>query len=159
LRFTVSAEGYLPSTLVINVEARKESRASIALNKKPARPNVVVTNRELKLRKKVHFQHDSAELLPDSHALIQEAAQVLKERTNIQLVEIQGHTDNTGNAAYNKRLSQERADAVMKTLIDLGVEASRLTAMGYGQERPLVPNVSNANRARNRRVQLIIKKK
>ena len=74
----------------------------------------------------------------------------------IALVEIQGHTDNTGAAPYNQRLSQERAEAVKEALMRLGIAGSRLTAKGYGQEKPLLPNVSDANRARNRRVQLMI---
>ena len=99
--------------------------------------------------------HDSAEILPDSMFLLQEAAQILKERTDIGRVEVQGHTDNTGTPAYNKRLSGERANAVRDALIELGVSSARLTAKGYGQDRPLVANTSDANRAKNRRVQLI----
>ena len=57
---------------------------------------------------------------------------------------------------YNLRLSQSRAQAVVDTLARLGADSSRLTAKGYGQEKPLVPNTTDANRAKNRRVQLII---
>ena len=119
----------------------------------------VETQHELKLKKKVHFEHDSAKILPDSMSLVQETADVLKQRPEIRLIEIQGHTDNTGTPAYNKRLSQERADAVRTALIELGIKPSRLTAKGYGQDKPLVPNISDRNRAMNRRVQLIIKEK
>jgi outer membrane protein OmpA-like peptidoglycan-associated protein len=159
VKLSVEAPGYLTSVTAIDVEPRADVRASLSINRQPEKPNVVVTNRELKLRKKVHFQHDSADILPDSMALVQEAADVLKRRTEIKLLEIQGHTDNTGTPAYNKRLSGERAQAVRQALVDHGVEGSRLIAKGYGQDRPLVPNTSDANRARNRRVQLIIKKR
>jgi outer membrane protein OmpA-like peptidoglycan-associated protein len=159
VKLQVQAEGYLPSVTTIDVEPRKDVRTTLSVNRQPEIPNVVVTAREVKLKKQVHFQHDSAEILPDSMAILQEAADVLRKRTDIALVEIQGHTDNTGTPAYNKRLSQERAEAVREALVELGVEESRLDAKGYGQERPLVPNISDANRAKNRRVQLIIRQR
>jgi outer membrane protein OmpA-like peptidoglycan-associated protein len=156
VKIHVAAEGYLPSVTDLEVEPRKDMRAQITIAKRPARPNVVVTAREVKLTRSVHFQHDSADILPDSMALIQEIADVMKKRTELRLLEIQGHTDNTGTEAYNQRLSQERAEAVKKALTDLGVEDNRLTAKGYGQSKPILPNTSDGNRARNRRVQLMI---
>jgi outer membrane protein OmpA-like peptidoglycan-associated protein len=74
----------------------------------------------------------------------------------IKRVEVQGHTDNTGTADHNKILSEQRADAVREWLIAHGVGADRLVSHGYGQAKPLVPNVTTANKARNRRVQFII---
>jgi outer membrane protein OmpA-like peptidoglycan-associated protein len=159
VKLQVDAEGFLPSVTQIEVEPRKDVRATLSVNRQPEVPNVVVTRRELKLKKRVHFQHNSAEILPDSMAILQEAADVLRRHPEIARLEVQGHTDNTGTPAYNKRLSQERAEAVREALVELGVEESRLDATGYGQERPLAPNTSDANRARNRRVQLIIKER
>jgi outer membrane protein OmpA-like peptidoglycan-associated protein len=141
------------------VKARDDIKARIMLNAKPDQPNVVVTNRELKLKRQVHFQHDSDAILPDSHSILEEIAEVLRSRDDIQLVEVQGHTDNKGAADYNLRLSQRRAQAVVAALVRLGIEASRFEAKGYGQERPLMPNTSEANRSRNRRVQLMIKER
>jgi outer membrane protein OmpA-like peptidoglycan-associated protein len=79
-------------------------------------------------------------------------------RPEILLVEIQGHTDNRGRSSYNLQLSQQRAEAVRDFLIQAGVSPTRLEARGFGQERPLVPNLTSANRARNRRVQFMIRK-
>ncbi|HMJ11599.1 MAG TPA: carboxypeptidase regulatory-like domain-containing protein, partial [Polyangiaceae bacterium] len=109
VRITVEAPGYLTSVTELEIQPREDVKARIALNKRPAQPNVVVTPNELRLKKQVHFQHDSAEILPDSASILEELADVLKKRADIQSVEVQGHTDNTGNAAYNMRLSQERA--------------------------------------------------
>lgn len=155
-RLTISADGYLDGAIEIDVAARKDEALQLTLNPKPARSNVVVTAKELKLNDQVHFLHGSAEILPDSAALIQEIALTLKEHPEITQVEIQGHTDDSGTPDFNMRLSNERANAVREALIVNGVEAMRLVARGYGQDKPLVPNTSDRNRAKNRRVQLII---
>ena len=68
-------------------------------------------------------------------------------------LEISGHTDNRGSAVYNKDLSQRRADAVKNYFIANGIDASRLTSMGYGMDRPIGDNTSESGRARNRRTE------
>jgi outer membrane protein OmpA-like peptidoglycan-associated protein len=68
--------------------------------------------------------------------------------------EIGGHTDDVGKAAYNLTLSGARAEAVKTWLVAHGVAAARLTTHGYGDTVPLVPNTTDANRAKNRRVEL-----
>ncbi|MEB2323113.1 MAG: OmpA family protein, partial [Sorangiineae bacterium] len=156
---TVTADGYLLSVTQLEVRAREDMKASISLNKRPARPSVTVTFNELKLAKQIHFQHNSAAILPDSMGVLEELADVLRSHPELQKVEIQGHTDNTGSAPYNLRLSQERADAVRSTLMSLGVDGMRLAAKGYGQDKPIAPNNTDANRAKNRRVQIIILEK
>jgi outer membrane protein OmpA-like peptidoglycan-associated protein len=157
---TIAAEApnYLRSVTEIEVKPRVDTSAQLQLFKRPKKPNVVVTDKELKLKKEVHFQHDSAEILPDSGAILEEIADVLRTHTEITSIEIQGHTDDSGTPQYNQRLSGDRANAVREALILNGVEPNRLSARGYGQERPLVPNTSEANRAKNRRVQLVIQK-
>jgi outer membrane protein OmpA-like peptidoglycan-associated protein len=156
LKFSVDAPGYFTAVAEVNVRAREEAPARMLLNKRPAQPNVVVAGKEIKLKKQVHFQHDSAEILPDSQAIIEELADLMSKRADIKNVEVQGHTDDTGAAAYNLRLSQSRAQAVVDAISSHGVDASRMTAKGYGQEKPLVPNTTEPNRAKNRRVQVMI---
>jgi outer membrane protein OmpA-like peptidoglycan-associated protein len=154
----VDAPGYFTSTNEFAIKPLKDTNARVQLNRRPTQPNVIVAGAELKLKKQVHFQTDSAEILPDSMAILEEIADVLKARPDITSIEVQGHTDNQGEAAHNLELSQNRAQAVVGMLIKLGVDAGRLQAQGYGDKKPLMPNVSEANRARNRRVQLMIKK-
>lgn len=156
LKFAVDAPGYFTAVAEVSVRAREEAQARMLLNKRPAQPNVVVAGKEIKLKKQVHFQHDSSEILPDSQAILEELADVMSKRADIKNVEVQGHTDDTGSAPYNLRLSQSRAQAVVDAIASHGVDASRMTAKGYGQEKPLVPNSTEANRAKNRRVQVMI---
>jgi outer membrane protein OmpA-like peptidoglycan-associated protein len=156
---TIDAPGYFTNVTEVSAKPREDVPVRISMNKRPAQPNVVVQGNEVKLRKQVHFQNDSAEILPDSMALLEEIADVLKTRAEIGAVEVQGHTDNSGTPLYNQRLSQNRAQAVVDALVKLGVPSSRLTAKGYGPDKPLVPNVTEFNRARNRRVQLMIQGK
>jgi len=156
LKFSVDAPGYFTAVAEVNVRAREEAQARMLLNKRPTQPNVVVAGNEIKLKKQVHFQHDSSEILPDSLAIIEELADLMSKRADIKNVEVQGHTDDTGTAPYNLRLSQARAQAVVDAIASHGVDASRMTAKGYGQEKPLVPNSTETNRAKNRRVQVMI---
>lgn len=71
-------------------------------------------------------------------------------------VTIEGHTDNVGKDAYNKKLSQQRADAVKAYLVKKGIDANRLTAIGYGEERPIADNATKAGKAENRRVEAAV---
>jgi outer membrane protein OmpA-like peptidoglycan-associated protein len=159
IKLSVDAAGYFASATEVQVESRKEVQARIVLNKRPAVPNVVVAGREVKLKKEVHFQHDSTDILPDSFGLLEELAELFKTKSEIRLAEVQGHTDNTGSAVYNQRLSQGRAQAVVDALVRLGVASDRLVAKGYGADKPIAPNNTDANRAKNRRVQVIIQQK
>ncbi|MFY7651246.1 MAG: OmpA family protein, partial [Chitinophagaceae bacterium] len=67
---------------------------------------------------------------------------------------IEGHTDNVGRAASNKALSQKRADSIKKYIVEKGVSADRITAIGYGMEKPIAENTSLEGRSKNRRVEL-----
>jgi outer membrane protein OmpA-like peptidoglycan-associated protein len=87
---------------------------------------------------------------------MEEIADVIMRNPQLTSIEIQGHTDDRGGREHNQDLSQRRADSVRAWLVQHGVEAIRLQAMGYGQTRPLVPNITSANRARNRRVQFVV---
>ncbi len=154
----IEAPGYFPSSQEFSIKALEDTQARMPLNKRPQVPNVIVTGHELKLRKQVHFQHDSAEILPDSSAILEEIADVLSTHPEIKSIEVQGHTDNQGSAPYNLKLSESRAQAVVDSLVKLGVDPLRLRAKGYGDTKPLMPNNNEVNRAKNRRVQLMVNK-
>jgi len=121
----------------------------------PQKPALaVVTESEIKITEQIHFEYNKAIIRPESFPVVDAVAEILKKYSDMTM-EIQGHTDNRGGADYNKRLSDQRAAAVKKYLIDHGVSADRLASHGYGLERPLVPNDSDNNRALNRRVQFV----
>ncbi len=103
----------------------------------------------------VTFRSDSAELTDESKSVLEGAANTLNRQSNI-VMEVAGHTDNVGSPAYNRVLSQQRADAVRDYLIAKGVGESRLTAAGYGDTQPVASNDSEIGRAQNRRVEFRI---
>ncbi len=114
--------------------------------------NIVITKTQILITQQIQFQFNRAIIRPISFKILDEVVDALKDHPEINL-EIQGHTDNVGSAGYNKILSQQRANSVMKYFIMKGVAHTRLTAKGYGMEQPMVPNTTPENRELNRRVQ------
>lgn len=110
----------------------------------------------VRIMQQVHFAFGSATILPESFPMLQEIANLLKANKSIKRMSIEGHTDNRGAAEINKKLSQSRADSVRTWLVGHGVEAPRLEAHGYGLEKPIEDNSTDAGRAANRRVEFKI---
>ena len=102
----------------------------------------------------VNFHHDTADLTQDARSILDGVALTLLSHPGIRL-EVAGHTDSSGDDAYNLDLSQRRAEAVRDYLISKGVNADMLGAHGYGEERPVESNATAAGRAENRRVELM----
>ena len=101
----------------------------------------------------VYFDTGTSILRPESFAVLNKVATLLMTRPDLARVEVQGHTDERGDAGVNRRLSQERADAVRQYLINLGVDEERLSAVGYGPDRPLDPGHDENAWSTNRRVE------
>lgn len=100
----------------------------------------------------VHFALNSAEVREQSIPEVKRVADFMQQFDKTQ-VRVEGHTDSTGAAAYNQQLSQERANAVREVLIErFGLSADRVTAVGFGEERPIASNDTDAGRQQNRRV-------
>jgi OmpA-OmpF porin, OOP family len=102
----------------------------------------------------INFDIDKSTISADGKELVNEIAEALKKNNALKIA-IEGHTDNTGDASHNKKLSNDRANAVLNTLITEGIDKSRLSAKGFGAERPLAANDSEDNKAKNRRVELV----
>lgn len=102
----------------------------------------------------INFDVDKADITSEGKSVVKEIAGALKKEPTLK-ISIEGHTDNTGDAAHNKTLSLNRANAVLNQLLADDIESSRLSAKGFGAEKPLVANDSEENKAKNRRVELI----
>jgi outer membrane protein OmpA-like peptidoglycan-associated protein len=116
-------------------------------------PKAELVAEAIVISEQVQFETGTAALKTESDAVLGQVARVLAEHPELELVEVQGHTDNTGTPELNQRLSDDRARAVVERLAAHGVQASRLTAKGYGQERPIADNATEEGRAKNRRVE------
>ena len=104
--------------------------------------------------KGVNFDTGTANIRPESLSRLDLVVDFMKRRKRT-VVEISGHTDNVGNAKTNKALSMKRAQACRAHLISNGIEGNRITAVGYGGERPAVPNDTDENRQKNRRIEVV----
>ncbi len=102
----------------------------------------------------LHFAFDKAAIDPEDYQSLNDVAKVIREYPNLKL-DIEGHTDSTGSAAYNQALSERRAKAVVNYLVNrAGIDAARLRAVGYGETKPIESNATREGRAKNRRVEL-----
>src|SRR5690606_39221792 len=106
------------------------------------------------LELEVHFDTAKATIRPESSAVLDQAAAMLREASSAN-VEVAGHTDNVGDAAANQRLPEQRAASVRQALVERGIDAARLSAKGYGASQPVADNRSEDGRAKNRRVELV----
>lgn len=113
-------------------------------------------NKDGRIALQIHFDTGQATIKPESQKIVGEIAALLKANSGLQ-VSIEGHTDNTGTPQGNKTLSDARAKAVVEAVAGLGVEAARMSAVGWGQDKPVADNTTEEGRAKNRRVEVVKK--
>jgi len=138
----------------LDIAPDEDSLVVIEVELEPAK--VEVTREEMVILEKILFEFNSASIDKVSLDLIQEVANNIVVHGGIKKIEVQGHTDSTGPAAANKKLSQDRVESVRTELIARGVDGDILTAVGYGEDEPIAPNDTEEGRAKNRRVQFLI---
>jgi outer membrane protein OmpA-like peptidoglycan-associated protein len=124
----------------------------------PGPDKVILTPSNIAITDKVQFEVGKADLKPMSFALLDEVVTVMKGNPQIELVEIGGHTDITGGADLNRKLSQARAESVMKYITSKGIKAARLEAKGFGPDVPIADNGTPEGQEANRRVEFLIVK-
>lgn len=117
---------------------------------------VEVTDEKIKIKERVFFRTGSARILARSNNLLDQVASVLVSYKHITKIEVQGHTDSSGNKRRNQRLSNERSESVKRYLVSRGVAESRLVAKGYGPDQPIASNRTRRGRDQNRRVEFVI---
>ena len=123
-----------------------------------AKPSAVTIGAgKLELAGSINFETGKDVIKSDSFGLLDALVKVLNDHPEIAHLSIEGHTDNQGKADKNLDLSKRRAKSVQTYAVTHGIDAGRLESTGFGQERPVVPNTSSAGRAKNRRVEFLIK--
>jgi len=100
------------------------------------------------------FKSGSAKILPESEKILDDAYVTLRDNASV-VVEIQGHTDNTGKYESNVKLSLDRANAVRDWLIAKGIDGTRLETKGFGPDKPVAPNTTPEDRQKNRRIEFV----
>jgi outer membrane protein OmpA-like peptidoglycan-associated protein/uncharacterized protein YidB (DUF937 family) len=105
----------------------------------------------------INFPTGSAQIPPDQTAFLNKAAIAMKGTPSMTVIEIDGHTDNTGDAASNMALSQQRADAVRVYLIQQGADGNMIVAKGFGDTMPIASNDTEEGKFRNRRIEFVVK--
>jgi len=149
---TVKKEGHAFDSKLIAKEDIKPEKVSIKGNN--------LTVKELKVGEAytindILYATNSSALNDKSKFILKGFARFLNQNPNIT-VAIQGHTDDVGDDAQNLALSESRAKGVKDYLVSQGIDAERLSAKGYGEAKPKVPNTSDLNRAKNRRTDFVI---
>ena len=120
----------------------------------PAGDRVDTVGCSLTVRLEVFFDTASANIKPESYPDLDRVVDFMNSAVTSATGVVEGHTDSVGDEAYNQGLSQRRADAVRKYLVDKGVAAARLEAKGFGESQPVADNKTAEGRAQNRRVVL-----
>lgn len=146
-----SKKGYLFYSDHFDLMEDSEVRSGAALKV----PLKKVTDGETIVLNNVFFDTDKFELKPESRAELNKLADFMNSNPGVQ-IEVGGHTDNQGSASHNQTLSQNRAKSVSEFLIQRGIDGSRLTAKGYGQDKPIASNDNEKGRAENRRTEIKI---
>jgi outer membrane protein OmpA-like peptidoglycan-associated protein len=122
-------------------------------------PRVELRDNKIEFKEKIQFQVNKATIKEESFSLLHDIAEVIKKNPHVKKISIEGHASAEGDAKRNKKLSDERAKSVMAHLVSKeGVEADRLTSVGWGIDKPIASNDNEEGREKNRRVEFLVTK-
>lgn len=145
----VIVQGGYQHTLSVAGQAEKLDKQPGQIFESPTIPVNAIPETET-----IHFGFDSSTIATEELAKLDQLVQKI-EKTGLIQLRIEGHTDSSGGAGYNEKLSVKRAKSVLDYLLERGIEKPKISLKGYGESQPLEPNDTNAHRAKNRRVTLI----
>ena len=155
----VDAEQYLSKELQINVAEGREAAATVTLHTRPAVPGVTLKDGKLKLRQPISFKAGAkasgADLSPGMPLLLDEVVDILVNHPEIRQVRVEAHWDSSLQSPKVDALTDAQAKAVAKYLVDQGIAADRVAAVGMGSKKPMVPNLGKG-KFKNRRVELVV---
>lgn len=151
-----SAADFMTGGRDVEIAADKTLQLTISLKPAPEEELVEVEGDQIRIKQKVFFETGKAAILERSFDVLDQVAALLLAQPSIKKVAIEGHTDDVGADDTNLKLSKERAESVLQYLVEQGVSAGRLSAEGFGETQPLVPNSSERTRSLNRRVEFKI---
>ena len=154
----ISAPTFSTDRREIEISPGERSLVEINISMFTSKAVLQETRKEILIIDQVQFDFDKDTIKAESFGLLDNVASVILDHPYIQLIEVQGHTDDVGVDSYNLDLSQRRVESVRTYLIGKGVKPDVLVAKGYGETVPVKPNTNDKNRALNRRVQFVILK-
>jgi outer membrane protein OmpA-like peptidoglycan-associated protein len=143
----VTKKGYTYFNTTLDVKTTNRENMDIILDLLTSEIKMIFNN--------ITFETNSAEVNTESYAELNRLLSFMERNSNLK-IEIVAHTDDIGSNEYNLRLSNKRAESVVKFLINSGISKSRVQSKGYGEMQPIAPNDSDENRAKNRRVEIKI---
>lgn len=148
----VLAEGYKPAEAEVTVTPDEIADITVTVESSRAK----VTKKAIVITEKVYFDTAKATIKPESFGVLDDVYGILRAYPDIKKVRIEGHTDNRGDADYNRQLSDDRAKAVRQYLIDKGIDGSRMDAQGFGEDKPIDARNTSSAWEKNRRVEFNI---
>jgi OmpA-OmpF porin, OOP family len=152
-RVRVAAPGLPARDVELELGAGEDRNLDFTLRPAPASPDVQLAGEWIKLRRNLRFEGDTARLTPPTVKMLDAVAELLDAHAELRHIRISAHWDTSLPKTEADLLTQNQADAVKEYLVAHGIAPDRLTTAGMGSTRPLVPNLTAANRLRNRRVE------
>ena len=149
LTVIASANGYLPSSEDVSLTGEEQMVIDFQLE------SVVIEEGQIISFDNIYFDVASSTIKRESYVVLNEIVDILNANSNA-MIQIAGHTDSDGSESYNQILSEQRAASVKYYLVENGISASRLTTVGLGENQPVAPNNSAANKAMNRRIEFTV---
>jgi outer membrane protein OmpA-like peptidoglycan-associated protein len=142
--------------LKINVEDFNQRKATLDANLR-IEPKIAFGNKNIVFEGKIKFEKGKSVIKKESFTLLNDIISFLKQNKNIKNLSVEGYTDSDGSPKLNQKLSTDRANAVKKYLTENGISGNMVSAIGYGQDRPIASNSTETGKETNRRVEFIIK--